>query len=49
MGHKAVDVGACVVQKQQRFISESNTLKTQDICLTLNKLFVILKCILTKC
>lgn len=46
--HKAVDIGACVVQKQQGFICGSKPLTTQDICLTLNKLFVILKCILMK-
>lgn len=30
---QTVDVDACVVQEQQGFICESNTLKVQDICL----------------
>ena len=30
---QTVDVSACIVQEQQGFICESNTIKAQDICL----------------
>ena len=30
---KTVDIGACTRREQHRFICESNTIKTQDICL----------------